>query len=178
MEIGDSDRLKKVGSAPKITAAHLAGLRPRPSPISPIGKWDTSTAFVAGFGLAALFVPEMASILGEDRLAPGSPFSAIDLAILLVFVAGFGVFPVVFLHHLFFQNIVTAPSRRLRFVSTLIALAAMYASTSEMKPIVGYDQKLEANARYANSIRIETQNHRVLGDISRSPASTPAESAF
>jgi len=166
MERGDSEK-PKIGSNPKITAAHLAGLRPRPSPVSPIGKWDLSTAFVAGFGLAALFVPELSSILGEYRLV-----------FLLIFVAGFGVFPVVFIHHLFLQNVVTTPTRRLRFVSAVVALAAMYLATSEMKPIVGYDQKLVENARYANTVQRETEKLHVPVAASRSPASAPAESAF
>ena len=156
----------------KITAAHLAGLRPRPGPESPIGKWDVSTAFVAGFAFAILALPELASILNLGA-QKGAPHSAIDLIFLLALVGTFGIFPIVFLHHLYLQNFCKSPGRMIRTVSTLIALALMALTTGAMKPLLGYDQKLADDSRYVRTLPRSTTT---VGEASRSPASATVES--
>ncbi len=164
----DSEKTRETGTT-KITAAHLAGLRPRPGPESPIGKWDLSTAFVAGVAFAILALPELTSIVnfGAEK---GAPHSAIDLLILLGLVGVFGIFPIVFLHHLFLQNICKSPGRVTRTVSAFIALALMTFTTGAIKPLLGYDQKLADDSRY---VRTLARPPGLVGEASRSPASAP-----
>lgn len=153
-------------SAGKITAAHLAGLRPRPPREPRSEKWDLSTAFVAGFALALFALPEMGAVFGFG-MDKGAPHSASGLLVLLGVVAVFGVFPVVFLHHVFLQNFRHRPSRLVRFVSALLAIGLMHFATGAMKPLVGYEQKIAENRRFES---------RIVGEASRSPASAPVES--
>ena len=145
----------------KITAAHLAGLRPLPAPESPLGKWDVSTAFVAGFAFAILAVPELSVIFGIGA-QNGAPHPSTDLLVLLGVVSLFGIFPVVFLQHHFLQNVCKSPSRFTRVASALVALALMFFATNAMKPLVGYDQKLAED---------RTFQARLVGEVNRSPAS-------
>lgn len=154
----------------KITAAHLAGLRPRPSPESPIGAWDSSTAFIAGVSLGLLAYPELSVLAAAAKT--GTPYSAGELLVLLAVIALFGVFPLVFLQHCFLQHFFPklagrAPSRFVRIASAVAALAIMMVTTAAMKPLVGYDQKVAANRSVLP---------RLLGDVNRMPASAPAES--
>lgn len=168
MESGDSEKTKGSRTA-KITAAHLAGLRPRPTPDSPLGKWDLSTAFVAGFALAILVLPEVTALFGFGAEV-GAPHSALDLLVLLGFIALFGIFPVVVLQHLYLQTYCKNPTRFDRAASALLALALMFFATSAMKPLVGYDQKIAENARELKSVG------PLVGEVSRAPASAPVES--
>ena len=159
--MGSRKALKSRGTGTKITAAHIAGLRPRPNQSSPFGQWDLSTAFVAGFAFTILTLPELSSIFAIVS-QKGAPHSAIDLVVLLGLVGLFGIFPVVFLQHLYLQSMRKAPTRFAQVASALLALGLMTFATQAMKPIVGYDQKLAENRSFQS---------RLLGDISRSPAS-------
>lgn len=154
----------------KITAAHLAGLRPLPAPASPLGPWDRSTAFVAGFAVAILAVPELSAVFGAGE-APGAPHSAADLLVLLAVIAFFGIFPLVFLQHLYLQNVCKRPTRLARFASAAIALTLMSFATDAMKPLVGYEQKLAEDTRYAAE---RNPRIRSFDGSGRSPASLPA----
>jgi hypothetical protein len=166
----DSKKTRETGTA-KITAAHLAGLRPRPGPESPIGKWDLSTAFVAGFAFAILAFPELTSIFNFGA-QKGAPHSATNLLFLLGLVGVFGIFPIVFLHHLYLQNFSKSPGRIIRAVAALVALAIMTFTTGAIKPLLGYDQKLADDSRY---VRTLARSSAIVGEASRSPASAPAE---
>lgn len=166
MPTGDPDKTKSTTNT-KITAAHLAGLRPRPGTNSPIGNWDLSTAFVAGFALALLTLPELTRIFGFATRA-GAPHAAGDLLVLLGFIAVFGIFPAVVLQHLFLQNFCTRPGRFARVASALVALALMFFATSAMKPLVGYEEKMAENSRDPLVLPVPA---RLVGDADRSPAS-------
>jgi hypothetical protein len=150
----------------KLTAAHLAGIRPLPPPESPLGKWDVSTAFLAGFAFALLTIPELAVIAGAGNRA-GAPHPSTDLLMVLAIIAVFGIFPVVFLQHHFLQNICQNPSRFTQVASVVVALAVMFFATTAMKPLVGYDQKLAEN----QSFQAHIAQAPVVGGVSRSPAS-------
>lgn len=139
--------------AVKITAAQLAGIRPPPIPelgaSAPLGRWDRSTAFLAGFALVALAFPDLEAILTFG--AVGAPHPAGDLLILLGVIALFGVFPVVVFQHIYLQG---AGTRRLawkRAASAVIALGIMFFATGVMKSVVGYDEKIEKDRHYAES---------------------------
>lgn len=167
--MGRPDSAKRESTNTKITAAHLAGLRPRPAPESPIGAWDSSTAFIAGVSLAFLGYPELAAL--NVAAKTGAPYSAPELLVLLGVIALFGVFPLVFLQHCFLQHFFPklagrAPTRAVRLASAAVALAIMLFTTEAMKPLVGYDQKVAAN---------RAARPRVIGDTNRMPASAPAE---
>lgn len=165
-----SDFAKRESTSTKITAAHLAGLRPRPAPESPIGTWDSSTAFIAGVSLAFLGYPELSAL--NVAAKTGVPYSAGELLVLLGVIALFGVFPLVFLQHCFLQHFFPklagkSPTRVVRLASAAIVLALMLFTTEAMKPLVGYDQKVAAN---------RAARPRVIGDTNRMPASAPADS--
>ncbi|MBS1960939.1 MAG: hypothetical protein JST04_01895 [Bdellovibrionales bacterium] len=154
----------------KVTAAHLAGLRPRPAPESPIGAWDSSTAFIAGVSLAFLGYPELSAL--NVAAKTGMPYSAFELLVLLGVIALFGVFPLVFLQHCFLQHLFPklsgrSPTRAVRLASAGVALAVMLFSTEAMKPMVGYDQKVAAN---------RAAHPRIAGESNRMPAAAPVES--
>jgi hypothetical protein len=158
----------------RLTASHLAGLRPRPSPgsqaqaesHSPLGIWDTSTAVVSVLALLLIFGPELPSIFGPGALV-GAPHPASDLLVLLTVLAVFGVFPIAFLQHLYLQNGCKRPTALNRTISCALALAAMFYATNAMKPLVGYNEKQREDRAYAE--------RAVPVENGRSPASVPAE---
>lgn len=159
----------------KITAAHLAGLRPRPprEPASPIGKWDRSTIFIAGFAFAMLFLPEVLPIFRLGARS-GAPHSAVHLLVLLGLTSCFGIFPVVFAHHFYIQQACGRPTLVKRVLSAGIAFALMTCTTAVMKPLLGYEQKVAENAR-AWRLEHDPRSRSLAGDAIRSPASDPAE---
>lgn len=169
MGSGKSEKTRETTST-KITAAHLAGLRPRPAPDSPIGKWDASTTFLAGFALALFALPELGALLSFAS-GTGVPHPPLGLLLLLGVVALFGVFPAVFVQHFYIQNICTHPNRTHRIVSTLAALALMFFATAAMKPLVGYDQKLAEDHVYAERMKTRDLKPGITPEPNRAPAS-------
>ncbi len=156
-------------SSGKITAAHLAGLLPRPvtPPLGFLGatrafftakRWNASNGLVVSLTLAFFVVPEIAEIIAFESEGE-LPHSPANLVLRLFGVVALGAAPIWVFQYWISRRFLNAGWSRL--ASAGLAVAALFVTSSYVGTMMGYDQKYGENRIYAACVdpRSRTLEH-------------------
>lgn len=156
-------------SSGKITAAHLAGLLPRPvqKPLGLFGaarafftakRWNASNGLVVSLTFAFFVIPELAEIIAFESEGE-LPHSPANLVLRLAGVVALGAVPIWIFQYWISRRFLNAGWSRL--ASAGLAIAALFVTSSYVGTMMGYDQKYGENRIYAACVdaRSRTLDH-------------------